>query len=141
MPAYQGENFCFTAANFHGFSKARSSTIFAGRGASLRNALAITCRRIFPGGGNFVKYFEEERQMMKLVQEADFVVVELTLYTDTHPADADALNQWREAIKSAAKVRRQYENRYGPLSLTSVPSEQAIEMGWRWNQAPWPWQR
>lgn len=79
--------------------------------------------------------------MMKLVQEADFVVVELTLYTDTHPDDVDALDQWREAIKSASKVRRQYENRYGPLSLTSIPSEQAIEMGWRWNQAPWPWQR
>lgn len=88
-----------------------------------------------------MKYFEEERQMMKLVQEADFVVVELTLYTDTHPDDVDALGQWREAIKSASKVRRQYENRYGPLSLTSIPSEQAIEMGWRWNQAPWPWQR
>ena len=85
--------------------------------------------------------FEEERQMMKQVQEADFVVVELTLYTNTHPDDAESLEQWREAIKKAAGVRRKYENRYGPLSLLSVPSEQAIEMGWRWNQPPWPWQR
>ncbi len=85
--------------------------------------------------------FEEERRMMKLVQQADFVVVELTLYTNTHPDDEEALQQWREAIKKAAQVRRQYENRYGPLSLASVPTEQALEIGWRWNQTPWPWQR
>ncbi len=85
--------------------------------------------------------FEEERQMMKLMQEADFVVVELTLYTNTHPTDEEALDQWREAIKEAARLRRQYERRYGPLSLYSIPSEQAIEAGWRWNQPPWPWQR
>jgi len=88
-----------------------------------------------------VNLFEEERQMMKRVQEVDFVVVELTLYTDTHPNDEEALEQWREAIKEAVKVRRQYENRFGPLSLNSVPTEKGIEIGWRWNQAPWPWQR
>ena len=85
--------------------------------------------------------FEEEREMMLRVQEADFVVVELTLYTNTHPDDEEALEQWRESIKKAAIIRRQYENRYGPLSLLSIPSEEAIDMGWRWNQAPWPWQR
>ena len=85
--------------------------------------------------------FEEERRMMLMVQRADFVVVELTLYTDTHPDDVEALDQWREAIKEAANVRRQYENKYGPLSLTSIPSKQDIEIGWRWNQEPWPWQR
>ena len=39
--------------------------------------------------------FEEEREMMLLVQEADFVVVELMLYTDTHQDDEEALEQWR----------------------------------------------
>ena len=59
--------------------------------------------------------FEEERRMMELVQQADFVVVELTLYTNTHPDDEEALQQWREAIKKAAQVRRQYENRIWTL--------------------------
>lgn len=85
--------------------------------------------------------FEEERQMMLQVQQADFVVVELTLYTNTHPDDEEGLEQWRDAIKVAANLRRKYENRYGPLSLASVPSKQAMEVGWRWNQEPWPWQR
>lgn len=82
----------------------------------------------------------EQREMLKLVQQADFVVVELTLYTDTHRHDKEALEQWRMAIKEASKTRKAYEKRYGPLSLYSVPSEQAIDMGWRWNQSPWPWQ-
>ncbi len=91
--------------------------------------------------GHQMAAFEEERRMMELVQQADFVVIELTLYTNTHPNDEEALQQWREAIKKAAQVRRQYENRYGPLSLASVPTEKALEIGWRWNQTPWPWQR
>lgn len=84
---------------------------------------------------------EDEWVMLKKVQQMDFVVVELTLYTDTHPDDEEARNQWREAIKEAVKVRRQYESRFGPLSLTSVPSQQAIDIGWHWNSTPWPWQR
>lgn len=84
---------------------------------------------------------DEEWYLLKKVQELDFVVVELTLYTDTHPDDQDARKQWREAIKEASRVRRQYENKFGPLSLLSVPSKQAIELGWQWNSQPWPWQR
>ncbi|PID26136.1 spore coat protein CotJB [Sporosarcina sp. P7] len=82
----------------------------------------------------------ERRDMLKNVQQADFVVVELTLYTNTHPDDKEALTQWRLAIKEAANLRKMYEKRFGPLSLHSIPSEQAIDTGWRWNQAPWPWQ-
>ncbi|ALC86682.1 hypothetical protein AM499_13215 [Bacillus sp. FJAT-22090] len=85
--------------------------------------------------------YDDEWNLLKKVQQLDFVVVELTLYTDTHPDDEDARNQWRDAIKEAARVRRHYESKYGPLSLTSVPSKQAIEVGWQWNSPPWPWQR
>ncbi|WP_313891100.1 spore coat protein CotJB [Psychrobacillus sp.] len=88
-----------------------------------------------------MKGSEEEWNMLKKVQQMDFVVVELTLYLDTHSNDEEARRQWREAIKVAANVRKQYEMNYGPLSLTSVPSKQAIDVGWQWNSTPWPWQR
>lgn len=84
--------------------------------------------------------YERQRQLLKQVQQADFVVTELTLYTNTHPNDQEALQQWRDAIKVAATVRRQYEKIYGPLSLKAIPTEEALEVGWRWNQPPWPWQ-
>lgn len=83
---------------------------------------------------------DHQWNLLKQVQQMDFVVVELTLYTDTHPDDMDALEQWREAIKNAAAVRKKYEGQYGPLSLMSTPSKQALEVGWRWNSTPWPWQ-
>ncbi|AXI00491.1 spore coat protein CotJB [Sporosarcina sp. PTS2304] len=82
----------------------------------------------------------EQRAMLKELQQADFVVVELTLYTNTHPDDMEGLEQWRLAIKEAARARKAYEKRFGPISYHSIPSEQALETGWRWNQAPWPWQ-
>ena len=78
---------------------------------------------------------------MELVQQADFVVVELSLYTNTHPDDEEAIEQWREAIIEVANIRRKYEKRYGPISLLPVPSEEEIELGWRWSDPPWPWQR
>ena len=67
--------------------------------------------------------FDERMRLLKTVQQMDFVVVEWTLYTDTHPNDEDALEQWREAIKNAAVARKQYENKFGPLSLKSIPSK------------------
>lgn len=82
----------------------------------------------------------EQRQLLEQVQQADFVVTELTLYLNTHPTDHEALEQWRKAIRAAAKVRKEYEKRYGPLTLYATPSEEAIEMGWRWSNPPWPWQ-
>lgn len=88
-----------------------------------------------------MKASEAEWYMLKKVQQMDFVVVELTLYLDTHPEDEEARRQWREAIKEAANVRKQFEMKYGPLSLTSVPSKQAIDVGWQWNSSPWPWER
>ncbi|MCM3357919.1 MULTISPECIES: spore coat protein CotJB [unclassified Psychrobacillus] len=83
---------------------------------------------------------DHQWNLLKQVQQMDFVVVELTLYTDTHPDDLDALEQWRMAIKNAAAVRKKYEAQYGPLSLMTTPSKQALDVGWRWNSTPWPWQ-
>ena len=37
---------------------------------------------------------EAEWVLLKKVQQMDFVVVEFTLYTDTHPNDEEARKQW-----------------------------------------------
>ena len=83
---------------------------------------------------------QQQRDMLQQVQVADFVVVELQLYLDTHPNDLEAVTQWREATKRAKHVRNQYEKQFGPLNMHSVPSKELLEAGWRWSQPPWPWQ-
>lgn len=50
---------------------------------------------------------DHQWNLLKQVQQMDFVVVELTLYTDTHPDDMDALEQWREAIKKCSCCQKE----------------------------------
>ncbi len=74
---------------------------------------------------------------MKQLQEIDFVLVELTLYLDTHPEDFDSIKQFNEFAEKGMKLRQQIEKKYGPLmqfgqSYSGYP--------WNWDDPPWPWQ-
>lgn len=74
---------------------------------------------------------------MEQLQAVDFVLVELTLYLDTHPDDFDAINQFNQFAKERKRLKKVIESNYGPLmqygnSYSGYP--------WDWNDAPWPWQ-
>jgi len=74
---------------------------------------------------------------MEQLQAVDFVLVELTLYLDTHPDDFDAINQFNQFAKERKRLKKIIESNYGPLmqfgnSYSGYP--------WNWNDAPWPWQ-
>ncbi|WP_168122311.1 spore coat protein CotJB [Paenibacillus sp. HB172176] len=71
------------------------------------------------------------------LQAVDFVLVELNLFLDTHPNDANALQQFNQYAALRARIAQQYEASYGPLmnfghSMSGSP--------WQWNDTPWPWQ-
>lgn len=74
---------------------------------------------------------------MEELQAVDFVLVELTLYLDTHPEDFDAINQFNQFAKERRRLKKVVESMYGPLqqygnSYSGYP--------WNWNDGPWPWQ-
>ncbi|RDU36318.1 spore coat protein CotJB [Neobacillus piezotolerans] len=76
-------------------------------------------------------------QLMEQLQAVDFVLVELTLYLDTHPTDQEAIQQFNHYAKERKKLKKLYESQYGPLmqygnSFSGYP--------WNWDDAPWPWQ-
>lgn len=76
-------------------------------------------------------------QLMEQLQAVDFVLVELTLYLDTHPTDQEAIQQFNHYAKERKKLKKLYESQYGPLmqygnSYSGYP--------WNWDDAPWPWQ-
>ncbi len=80
---------------------------------------------------------KEQQELMLQIQQVDFALVELTLYLDTHPNDAQAIQQFNELTAQSKKLKHQYEQAFGPLlqfggSFSSYP--------WNWNKAPWPWQ-
>ncbi|TRZ37711.1 spore coat protein CotJB [Niallia circulans] len=80
---------------------------------------------------------KEYYQLLEQLQAVDFVLVELTLYLDTHPNDQDAINQFNHYAKERQKFKNLYESNYGPLlqfgnSFSNTP--------WDWDEGPWPWQ-
>ncbi|KUP06605.1 cotJB protein [Bacillus coahuilensis m2-6] len=74
---------------------------------------------------------------LQQLQEVDFVILELTLYLDTHPNDIESIKQYNHYVKERHKLKEQFEKNYGPLtnfgySYTKQP--------WEWKSSPWPWQ-
>ncbi len=79
----------------------------------------------------------EYYQLMEQLQAVDFVLVELTLYLDTHPTDIEAINQFNQFAKERKQVKKEFEKQFGPLlqygnSYSGYP--------WNWADSPWPWQ-
>lgn len=79
----------------------------------------------------------EYYQMLEQLQAVDFVLVELTLYLDTHPSDMDAINQFNQLAKERRQLKKAFEREFGPLlqygnSYSAYP--------WNWSDSPWPWQ-
>ncbi|MBD0382740.1 spore coat protein CotJB [Paenibacillus sedimenti] len=71
------------------------------------------------------------------LQAVDFVLIELTLYLDTHPDDLAALQQYNQFAQKRMQIAHQFEMEFGPLmayghSFTKHP--------WQWIEPPWPWQ-
>lgn len=76
---------------------------------------------------------EEQRKMLLSLQVADFNVIEWVLFMHTHPEDLVGCQQKKEAMKTAAKIRKSYEDLYGPLTHL-VPISCSKK-----NLTPWPW--
>jgi spore coat protein JB len=71
------------------------------------------------------------------LQVLDFVLVELSLYLDTHPTDLQAVQQFNQYTQRRQQAAAQYEMNFGPLlqyghSYSRFP--------WQWAAEPWPWQ-
>lgn len=79
----------------------------------------------------------ERDDLLKQVMAADFTIIDLNLYLDTHPCDQRALMLYNNAIRNAKMLREAYERTFGPL--TAYDSYSAYP--WQWIQDPWPWDR
>lgn len=75
--------------------------------------------------------------LLREVMAADFMLVDLNLYLDTHPCDQNALMQFKNAQLRAAILKNNFERMYGPLTPMSP---YAATNRWQWIDSPWPWQ-
>lgn len=90
------------------------------------------------GESNMAKKIDDEYyRLLEQIQAADFVLVELTLYLDTHPHDRLALQQFHEYSRYSKQLRKRFEPEYGPLLQYGVSQ---VGAQWDWSRGPWPWQ-
>ncbi|MBU5213681.1 MULTISPECIES: spore coat protein CotJB [Heyndrickxia] len=79
----------------------------------------------------------EYYQKLEELQAIDFVIVELTLYLDTHPKDQDAVQQYNQFVHHRKKLKKEFEKLFGPLTNFGYSYS---DYPWNWKDAPWPWQ-
>lgn len=77
-----------------------------------------------------------EQQMLKEISMIDFVLVELTLYLDTHPYDRSAMEYFNHYSRIKNRMSREFSAKYYPLTTDMAESNRE----WRWGAAPLPWE-
>lgn len=75
----------------------------------------------------------EQQRLLRKLQTTQFAAWELHLYLDTHPCDTSANEMFRKYTNEAMLLKKEYENKYGPL--TASASNEAD-----WLESPWPWE-
>jgi len=77
---------------------------------------------------------EHYYRLLEELQTADFVLIELSLYLNTHPHDMQAIQQYNQFVQHRRGITERFEAEYGPLThgFSKYP--------WQWVETPWPWQ-
>ena len=78
----------------------------------------------------------QKDQMLHDIGIVDFVLVELTLYLDTHPFDREAMEYFNHYSRIKNQMVKEFSQRYYPLNMNHAESNKE----WRWGQAPLPWE-
>lgn len=75
-----------------------------------------------------------EEQLSDEIATVRFALIELTLFLDTHPCDAQALALFAEYRDKLLALSEQYVNLFGPLEVYDVSGKN----GWTWGLTPMP---
>lgn len=79
----------------------------------------------------------EKQQLLRDIQIIAFVVKDVQLFLDTHPACESALDFFNYYNNLLAALTSEYEEKFGPLTVYGVNSDN----GWTWIEEPWPWEK
>ncbi len=80
----------------------------------------------------------EQAELLTYVDALTFAMIDLNLYLDVYPNDREALELFNQYRMQADEYTKKYENKYGPLELTS---NSLNTFPWAWDNAPWPWEK
>ncbi|MCL2752332.1 MAG: spore coat protein CotJB [Firmicutes bacterium] len=75
-------------------------------------------------------------EMLVKIAEVGFSALDLQLFLDTHPYNAEAIARYNTAAAESKKLKEAYEQTYGPLDGFRSSSDPAY---FSWIDDPWPW--
>lgn len=79
----------------------------------------------------------ENERLLRKIQSCSFALVEANLYLDSHPTCRDGLAYFARHKAEKEKLIAQYNEKYGPLTITQNNSSKK----WEWVTSPFPWER
>lgn len=80
-------------------------------------------------------------ELLYQLMVAEFAAIDLNLFLDTHPRDEQALAEYARAQDAVMRLKREYEEKYGPLVNFGHASSLGRRMPrWQWLNEPWPWE-
>lgn len=78
----------------------------------------------------------ERTQMLKRVQQLNFVMIDVGLYLNNQPDNQAALELFGKYQALHKQAKEEYESLFGPLTYSGIDTAD----GWTWLQHPWPWE-
>ena len=71
-------------------------------------------------------------QLLLRVSQAQFAMWEVRMYMDTHLDNAEARKLYEKYFEQFKMLKKEFEDKYGPLTLGGDNSDE-------WLKDPWPW--
>lgn len=84
-----------------------------------------------------IQPLNEQARLLTQIDALTFAVIDLGLYLDVNPEDHNMLNLFNQYRVQLNNLKREYEAKYGPLTLNS---DALTAFPWAWNNHPWPWE-
>lgn len=80
---------------------------------------------------------DEKETLMNRIRVCDFVLLETSLFLDTHPDNRMALEHYKKYQQLAKAAHEEYVKKYGPMTKGDYDGGDR----WKWVDGPWPWER
>ena len=83
-------------------------------------------------------FSNEQEKLLHDIGILDFVVIELTLYLDTHPTDRNAMEYFNHYNRMSNQAKKEYSRKFGPLTVALADTSGCGD--WNWATLPMPWE-
>lgn len=81
-----------------------------------------------------------KKDLIRKIQELSFCAVDLNLFLDTHPNNAQALKDYGYVLNSVKQLRELYNQKYGPFLNFAESYVSGNYWNWVAEDEKWPWE-